>query len=363
MPLKGCAIFVTMLAITAGAAAAQTTIHVVPVAGSPAASGTALLNALAAITDNSGAKTYVLKLDPGIYDLGSTELVMKPFVDIEGSGQGSTIVRGAGNGDTSYLTGIIKAAGPAELRNLQVASLGGGLASSIGVYVPTGASVNLRDITVVAGGASENWGVRSVGASPVLRNVTIDVSGGSYECTGIGLTGAGSSPTLKHAVIDVSCPATFDQGIYSDGATAPRELRDLQIDVTGTGATNSAYGIYVGAFAGSNQTFVLTDSNVVVSGAAANDALLFYENSGSVFNAKGSYLAASGTQSYGVRGQAASSLSLDRCDVAGDTGSVMASTLTADIGDTQLAGIVFGGTYVCTGAFKANYSALNSVCQ
>jgi hypothetical protein len=51
------------------------TVHVHPVPGSHTASGTALLNAMNGITNASATKRYVIKLEPGIYDLGSTELV------------------------------------------------------------------------------------------------------------------------------------------------------------------------------------------------------------------------------------------------------------------------------------------------
>jgi hypothetical protein len=122
----------------------------------PLASGTALLNALAAITDAGAFKSYVIKLDPGGYNVWTTQLVMKPHVDIEGSGQGSTSVEGLGNADGSYLTGIIQAAPQAELRNLQVASTGSGQTTSIGVYVPSGANTSLRDLTITVGGATNN---------------------------------------------------------------------------------------------------------------------------------------------------------------------------------------------------------------
>ncbi len=58
-----------------------------PVEGDPAASGTALLNALSGITGASEANPYLLKVEPGVYDLGTGTLRMKSFVDIEGSGE------------------------------------------------------------------------------------------------------------------------------------------------------------------------------------------------------------------------------------------------------------------------------------
>jgi hypothetical protein len=58
--------------------------------GTPVQNGTALLGALAGITTAAGGNPWLLKLEPGNYDLGATSLVMKPFVDIEGSGENVT---------------------------------------------------------------------------------------------------------------------------------------------------------------------------------------------------------------------------------------------------------------------------------
>ena len=65
------------------------TILVSPV-GTDIQAGTALLSALDSITDASAAKRYLLKLEPGNYNLVRNRLSMKPFVDIEGSGPQST---------------------------------------------------------------------------------------------------------------------------------------------------------------------------------------------------------------------------------------------------------------------------------
>ena len=54
------------------------------------ASGNALKAVVAGITTAAADKRYLVKVEPGIYNLGNSKLVMKPFVDIEGSGIGTT---------------------------------------------------------------------------------------------------------------------------------------------------------------------------------------------------------------------------------------------------------------------------------
>ena len=50
------------------------------------ANGTALLNKLAGITAD-GNNPYVIKLGPGIYDVGADSVQMKEYVDMRGQGR------------------------------------------------------------------------------------------------------------------------------------------------------------------------------------------------------------------------------------------------------------------------------------
>ena len=73
-----------------------TIIFVSPKPGdTPTTAGTALLNTLNGITDNSATNPYLIKVGPGIYDLGTSSLQMKEYVDIEGSGEKTTKITGA----------------------------------------------------------------------------------------------------------------------------------------------------------------------------------------------------------------------------------------------------------------------------
>jgi hypothetical protein len=67
------------------------TVIVAPGGPDALSNGLALRNALAGITSASATNPFLLKIEPGVYDLGSTPLSLKPFVDLEGSGQGVTL--------------------------------------------------------------------------------------------------------------------------------------------------------------------------------------------------------------------------------------------------------------------------------
>jgi hypothetical protein len=353
--------------LAAGTVAAQpTTVHVSPVAGDPVASGTALLNALAGITDGSWAKPYVLKLDPGTYNLGPTMLVMKPYVDIEGSGQGSTTIIGPGNNDSSYHTAIVQAAAFAELRNVQVASQGqSAQAASVGIYIPSSAGYAvLRDVTVVASGAQGTYGIRNVGTNPTLEDVTITVAGDGLHSFGFHSSAVFAFPTLRRVVINNTGSSYYATGIYSDGISAPLEMRNLEISVNTTGYAN--YGIYIDSYGSSSASYLLTDSLVTASGASSASFGVLLTLSNGTFNVSGTTIkAAAAPFSWGAYLlSGAYGMSFNRCEVSGASNSIVSSGAGhIDVGSTHLVGSVSGTTFRCAGAYNANYAPLNSTCQ
>ena len=83
-------------------------------------SGTALLNALNGITDAAADNRYLLKLEPGIYNLGTTSLVMKAYVDIEGSGMTATVIKSNVYYTGTSLKGAVVGEDTSELRYLTI---------------------------------------------------------------------------------------------------------------------------------------------------------------------------------------------------------------------------------------------------
>jgi hypothetical protein len=85
------------LILTADNANIGNIVIVSPKAGSSATDkGTALLNALAGINDASSGNKYLIKIGPGTFNLGTSSLQMRQYVDIEGSGKELTVITGSG---------------------------------------------------------------------------------------------------------------------------------------------------------------------------------------------------------------------------------------------------------------------------
>ena len=110
--------------------------------GTPGENCTALLDALIDTTIATATDPYLIKLEPGIYDCPFPETVeMNPYVDIEGSGQNTTIIRG-------YRAPVVKVAANSELRQVTV-DAAGGPGAVLGVDMPATNS-RLANVTVIA---------------------------------------------------------------------------------------------------------------------------------------------------------------------------------------------------------------------
>lgn len=162
---------------------------VVSSVGTDLRSGQALLTAVSSITDASATKKYLLYIEPGTYDLGSSGfLVMKQYVDIQGAGElQTTITRGVFSPSGSGCpAGKVKGANNAELGFLVVQNTGTG-ACNITIRNDS-ASPRLTHITAkaTASGGSDNFGVFNARSSnPTMTDVTVTASGGVRSNAGV----------------------------------------------------------------------------------------------------------------------------------------------------------------------------------
>lgn len=173
------------------------TVVVNPV-GTPTENGTALKNALSGISDASESNPYLLKIEPGTYDLGSSDapLVMKPYVDVEGSGEGVTTITATGSENVQ--TGTVVGAANSEVRFLTVKSTGG--TSATAIYSGATSSFRLTSMTAIASGGSSNFGVQvGLRANSTLNQTTVTASGGG-ESYGV-FTRGNSQVQIRNSAI------------------------------------------------------------------------------------------------------------------------------------------------------------------
>jgi len=204
---------------------------VVEPVGSAASNGAALRSALAGITASETSR-YLIKLAPGVYDLGAAPLQMREFVDIEGAGERATVLTSRVNSSSS---GTVVGASHAELRYLTVMNSGGQL-FAVAIYNDDVAP-RLAHITALAAGAQANYGVYNCnGAAPTMVDMTASATGGSCNA---GVHNDGAAPTMTRVAASGSS-GQMSYGVYNCNGAAP-----VMTDVVATAALGSrSVGMY-----------------------------------------------------------------------------------------------------------------------
>jgi len=172
--------------------------------------------AVNSITDASATNPYLVLIAPGTYTL-TTTLVMKPYVDISGSGENITSLTGAiSSANLDETAAIVKGANHTTLSNLSISNTGGS-DNSFGIYI-TGLdnSARLHQVNVTAtGGVALSTGVLNDSSSPIMTQMSIITSGGT-GCYGVYNKSFSSSPTMTEVTIAAS-GGTNNFAIYNMG--------------------------------------------------------------------------------------------------------------------------------------------------
>ena len=401
------------------------TILVSPQAGANTTqNGTTLVAALNAITGASASNPYLLKIEPGVYDLGGSSLTMKPYVDVEGSGEDVTQISAAASAASSGATLI--GSNNSEVRDLTVANRGGaGYAQAILAGGGINNSFRVNRVTVNASnGTIYSAGIFNNQGSPLIQNSTIAITS-TATSTCYGINNSSNAALIINNRITVSCNANnsgISYGIYSNGSsvvslqnnllnvsnsgvgdtygvrndssTGTIETSSINITTTSSG---SGYGISAGDLSGGSS--LVANSYITVTsgfgyaiqnnGAASatsytltvhsSIATVSSVNTGSSsavgFNNKGySYIQNSTFSalpspggSYGMINLA--NAYIDSSNLKGGNYSIFGlvsggNPPVTNVGSSKLDGnIGAGGTFKCVSSYNASYTALSTTCS
>lgn len=296
----------------------------------------------------SDTNPCLLRIMPGVYDLAGGSLNMRPYVDIEGSGEASTTISSATNA-----SGVVNGASSAEIRFLSVhntassgtvmaiangqdqsptithvtATAGGHGDNNYGVFsiqsVPT-----LNYVTAIAAGAATNFAIYLGDAASSMNNITATAWGGSYS---IGVW-VGASNTTMNNVIATASGATSNYGVLNIDSS----MFISNATATAWGGLDS-YGVF-------NATASLTMSNVTATAIGTG-----YNNGYGLYNT-----------------EAPSVAHADRSTFEGNTNSVFNDVLDVYIGASKLVGPALNngqGTLTCANSYNGNYVPLGANCQ
>ncbi|HEX2913436.1 MAG TPA: right-handed parallel beta-helix repeat-containing protein [Chloroflexia bacterium] len=273
--------------------------------GTPTENGTALLTAMTTISNSnpSASNPWLLKLEPGSYDLGSQSLTLKSYVDLEGSGEDTTTISSTvASGAFPPTAATLMAASNSEIRNLKVTNT-----SNAAVLLPAQAiNVKLTHLTTSAtnSGSGDTFGLVAInGSTFTVKDSTLSGSAGSPD--NIGMLSYGGTGTVQNSTM------------------------------TGNGGSISI-GLYIlnsGVVTVQNST--MTASNATNAYGATNGGTLTVQNS---------FLTSSGSvSSYGLAGAGTSRIS--GSELAGSTGTLNGNNAT------------------CVASYNASFTTLGSNCQ
>lgn len=279
--------------------------RVVSPGGTDAEAGVRLRDAIAAITDASASKRYLVALEPGVYALPAP-LTLPDHIDLRGAGAGATVIRHdvlnttnafalsvgtsrvselavnrtmPSTNSATFFAGIATRAGRAELDDVAVTVDSPADANVLGVLIAAGSTTRITDSEIEGSSLQgDAYGISS--------NGTTRISGGSATAAGFsgavqtirGIIVFGGKTDVRGMELILASGLDVDDLVLGAGAAgATAELRVHASRIWGSGGLALAVGengtatVVVGASAltgGASNAPVCTQSYVYETGAA-----------------------------------------------------------------------------------------------
>ncbi len=256
-----CLILALLIFALASDTAAQTPPYnrtvIVPSTGNVTADGAALISALAGLSPAPNYATrWLIKLDAGIYDVGTTAVEMRQYVDIEGSGIVATMIRGTVAPPPGYLLGgLVEGASRSEIRSLTIACNSDTTNTSCQGMSLNGANSRLTQLRILVQGTGTggHWGLRTFNSAPILDDVEIKVSAsGGGDNYGIVYGGNSTMNILRSSIVARNAKV-HNWGIVFKENIGWSPIRDSS--VTGIGGTSAGGIMFLNSFTTRNLLF------------------------------------------------------------------------------------------------------------
>ena len=186
----------------------------------------------------------MIKIAPGTY-LEPAGIVLKNYVDIEGSGQTNTIITAGSSAVSNTTVRGVAGALNGEIRNLTITNTGGG-GLAVGLWLtgitPAG-GFRVSSVTVTASGSTaRDVGTRLVSSSPTITNLTTTATATGGSGAYANWNSSASSPTMTN--VAATATANSDShGVYNEDSSPAMN------NLTATATGNSySYGVFSGGF-------------------------------------------------------------------------------------------------------------------
>lgn len=305
------------------------TVIISPV-GTPTQNGAALLSARDIISNSnpSSSNPWLLKLEPGNYDLSNQSLTLLPYVDLEGSGENITVISSTISNILSPNPATLIVASNTEARFVTVANYGADN-ERIAVLIPTGVTnVGFNHFTAIASGSagSFNYSLLKRSGVTTITNSTFRAIGGSNSVNASFLNEDGPNSITNSTLTALGSIGSANFAFNNQGGASIVTNSTLAI-LEGQGGTSI------------NNTGIITVTNSILSVNSTHGSIGIFNNNTGTSNVFNSILTASfSPQSYG-----------------------MVNLGTAKVANSQLSGTSAASTglTVCPFSYNGNFQPLD----
>ncbi len=215
--------------------------YVVGPVGTTTQNGTALRNAIAAITPpTSQEEAVLLVLEPGTYDMGATALPIWAWMTIEGAGANLTVITGAVCHSTVNSGTIRSTSERVGLRNLAVGNTCDTSPDTAVAFDSEGDFATVEHVVLtVDGGADVNVALYNNGLGLTMNHVTVRAENGNQQ--NMGILNSGDAANLVHITADAHGGSSFARAIENNGASFTLKSGDLNVSGTTAGGCSAFY--------------------------------------------------------------------------------------------------------------------------
>jgi pectin methylesterase-like acyl-CoA thioesterase len=217
---------------------------------------TSPIAAVNSITDASAANPYLVKVMPGVYNLGAASLVMKPYVYLEGSGESSVITSTIANADGQCFVGTVNMANNSTVKNISIKNIGTGGDTHFSAVVFSDATATLESANVYAGSDANYYNEvsavcsRGAATNATLNNVNLEARSNAGNSDPLAVTDNSNMTVTNSRLIAVSADSNHVvdchnfQGLPVEEIFSMATLTITNSYLEGKGAINNNEIIY-----------------------------------------------------------------------------------------------------------------------
>ncbi len=319
-------------------------------------SGTELLGLVAAVPSSgpeapSASNPWLVKVGPGLFDLGSGSLILPAYTAIEGAGQDTTVTTATGSEYSGAAT--VSVGGYGRLSRLTVNNSSGNAFAIADFIAPPAGGIDFSHVALNASSpphtASSAWCLYTMGDWGFSIVDSEFTAHGAFDDEAIMVNSNGSEVRLDGVQVHASTPdpAGIAKGLDCNGSSLA--ITNSRFYVSGG---RSRFGIHFqsgggGGFGPRNSEIYTNGPIVAVAAGVLGSSTLL----GGIIIAQGSAVQTAFTTNWNI----------SNCRIEGATSWLGNSNATVTVGASKLAGTTSnsGGTVNCFGnytgtAFLAN---------